>query len=179
MKFAPFVSLHNHTELGSPLDGMNDVDMLFDQAKELNHSAIAITDHGTLTAHYDCWKASERTGVKFIPGIEAYFANDLSEKKGNEEELRATIVKLEKKIQDLTSKINDLVNQLNNYKKKHEDSKSKPGENEETLGNKFAPFIKLKRENAILKAQLKDLMMTQKKMLGSAKRVNMSHGRGR
>ena len=31
-----------------------------------------------------------------------------------------------------------------------------------SLGNKFAPFIKLKRENAILKAQLKDLMLTQK-----------------
>lgn len=81
MKYAPFVSLHNHTELGSPLDGMNDVNQLFDQAKSLNHRAIAITDHGTLTAHYDCYKASQRTGVKLIPGIEAYFAPDLSMKK--------------------------------------------------------------------------------------------------
>ena len=83
MKYSPFVSLHNHTELGSPLDGMNDVNELFDQAKGLGQRAIAITDHGTLTAHYDAWKASNRTGVKLIPGIEAYFAPDLNLKKSN------------------------------------------------------------------------------------------------
>ena len=81
MAKAPFVSLHNHTQIGSPLDGMNDVNQLFDQAKGLDHRAIAITDHGTMTAHYDCFKASLRTGVKFIPGMEAYFAPDLSVKK--------------------------------------------------------------------------------------------------
>ena len=81
MAKAPFVSLHNHTELGSPLDGMNDVYKLFEQAKNLDHRAIAITDHGTLTAHYDAWKASQQTGVKLIPGMEAYFAPDLSIKK--------------------------------------------------------------------------------------------------
>lgn len=81
MSKSPFVSLHNHTELGSPLDGMNDVNQLFDQAKSLDHRAIAITDHGTLTAHYDCYKASQRTGVKLIPGVEAYFAPDLGQKK--------------------------------------------------------------------------------------------------
>ena len=81
MAKAPFVSLHNHTQIGSPLDGMNDVNQLFDQAKGLDHRAIAITDHGTMTAHYDCFKASLRTGVKFIPGMEAYFAPDLSVRK--------------------------------------------------------------------------------------------------
>src|SRR5690606_21708043 len=79
----PFVSLHNHTELGSPLDGMNRIDEIFARAKEVDHPALAITDHGTLTAHYDCWKESKKTGVKFIPGIEAYFADDLSSKKSN------------------------------------------------------------------------------------------------
>jgi DNA polymerase III alpha subunit/intein/homing endonuclease len=81
MAKSPFVSLHNHTELGSPLDGMNDTYKLFEQAKLLNHRAIAITDHGTLTAHYDAWKASQKTGVKLIPGIEIYFAPDLEVKK--------------------------------------------------------------------------------------------------
>lgn len=81
MAKAPFVSLHNHTELGSPLDGMNDVFQLFNQAKELDHRAIAITDHGTLTAHYDAYQASVKSGVKLIPGIEAYFAPDLEVKK--------------------------------------------------------------------------------------------------
>lgn len=79
----PFVSLHNHTEMGSPLDGMNRIDEIFARAKEVDHPALAITDHGTLTAHYDCWEESKKTGVKFIPGIEAYFADDLSEKKSN------------------------------------------------------------------------------------------------
>ena len=77
----PFVSLHNHTEVGSPLDGMNDVNALFERAKELEHPALAITDHGTMTAHFDSYKASQKTGVKLIPGIEAYFAADLSQKK--------------------------------------------------------------------------------------------------
>ncbi|MDB2481532.1 DNA polymerase III subunit alpha [bacterium] len=79
--YTPFVSLHNHTELGSPLDGMNNVHQLFEQAKRLRHRAIAITDHGTLTAHYDAWKASKKTGVKLIPGCEFYFAPDLTQKK--------------------------------------------------------------------------------------------------
>ena len=78
-----FVSLHNHTELGSPLDGMNDVHDLFRRAKEINHPAVAITDHGTMTALYDAYKASQETGVKLIPGMEAYFANDLNEKKNH------------------------------------------------------------------------------------------------
>ena len=60
---------------------MNDVYKLFEQAKSLNHRAIAITDHGTLTAHYDAWKASKETGVKLIPGIEIYFAPDLEQSK--------------------------------------------------------------------------------------------------
>nr|BDD46195.1 DNA-directed DNA polymerase [bacterium] len=77
----PFVSLHNHTEVGSPLDGMNNVKDLFIRAKEVNHPAVAITDHGTMTAHYDAWKASQESGVRLIPGMEAYFADDLSSKK--------------------------------------------------------------------------------------------------
>jgi DNA polymerase-3 subunit alpha len=78
-----FVSLHNHTELGSPLDGMNDVHDLFVRAKEVDHPAVAVTDHGTMTAIYDAWKASKETGVKLIPGMEAYFADDLTKKKNN------------------------------------------------------------------------------------------------
>ena len=81
MTKGPFVSLHNHTELGSPLDGMNDTYDLFRRAKEVDHPAVAVTDHGTLTALYDAWKASQETGVKLIPGIEAYFADDLSSRK--------------------------------------------------------------------------------------------------
>lgn len=78
-----FISLHNHTELGSPLDGMNKVDELFKRAKEIDHPGIAVTDHGTLTALYDSWKESKKTGVKLIPGGEFYFSDDMSTNKTN------------------------------------------------------------------------------------------------
>ncbi len=70
-----FVNLHNHTCQGSMLDSMNDVNKLFDKVSELGQKAIAITDHGTLAAYYDSYYASKRTGVKFIPGCEAYYVN--------------------------------------------------------------------------------------------------------
>ena len=63
------------------MDGMNRVDEIFKRAKEVDHPGIAITDHGTLAAHYDSFLESEKTGVKLIPGIEAYFADDLEEKR--------------------------------------------------------------------------------------------------
>jgi DNA polymerase III alpha subunit len=83
MTKAPFVSLHNHTSAGSVLDALNDTEELFYRAKELEHPALAITEHGTMVSHYDAYKASQKTGVKLIPGVEAYFAPDLSEKKSN------------------------------------------------------------------------------------------------
>ncbi len=83
MSKGPFVSLHNHTELGSPLDGMNDTFDLFKRAKEVDHPAVAVTDHGTMTALFDAWEASKETGVKLIPGMEAYFTDDLSTKRNN------------------------------------------------------------------------------------------------
>ncbi len=80
MQNAPFVSLHNHT-LASMLDAMNDPHDLFKQAKELGHSALAITDHGVMSGLFDSYEASQKTGVKLIPGMEAYFAPNLDEKK--------------------------------------------------------------------------------------------------
>jgi len=70
-----FVNLHTHTSLGSMLDATNDVNVLFAKAKELGQKALAVTDHGTMAAHYDAFKASQKTGVKFIPGCEMYFVN--------------------------------------------------------------------------------------------------------
>jgi len=82
MPNGPFVSLHNHTEF-STLDALNRVDELFDKAKELDYPALAVTDHGVMTGHVDSFIESKRTGVKLIPGVEAYFAPDLSEKKSS------------------------------------------------------------------------------------------------
>jgi DNA polymerase-3 subunit alpha len=112
---APFVSLHNHTELGSPLDGMNRTNEIFDRAKEVGHPALAITDHGTLAAHYDCWKESKRTGVKLIPGIEAYFVDDGSKKKANHMVLLAQNEKGYKNILRLSYESFKIENQIKGY----------------------------------------------------------------
>jgi DNA-directed DNA polymerase III PolC len=72
MKFA---NLHAHTSMGSMLDALVSVDQMFDKAKELGMVAAGVTDHGTLAAHFDAHKASKRTGVKLVPGCEAYFVH--------------------------------------------------------------------------------------------------------
>lgn len=80
-----FVHLHAHTNLGSMLDALQSVDDLFDLVNLKGQKALAITDHGTLAAHFDAFKAYKRTGVKFIPGCEAYFVHsyDIIEPEGN------------------------------------------------------------------------------------------------
>jgi DNA polymerase-3 subunit alpha len=57
------------------LDALVSVDQMFDKAKELGMAAAGVTDHGTLAAHFDAFKASKRTGVKLVPGCEAYFVH--------------------------------------------------------------------------------------------------------
>ena len=71
----PFVSLHNQTDF-SILDSLISTDSLFNRAKELGQTAIAITDHGTLAAAWDALKASRKTGIKLIMGCECYFVDD-------------------------------------------------------------------------------------------------------
>jgi DNA polymerase-3 subunit alpha len=70
-----FVSLHNQTDF-SILDSIISPKALFQRAKELGQSAVAITDHGTLAAAWDALKASRDTGVKLIMGCECYFVDD-------------------------------------------------------------------------------------------------------
>src|SRR5579863_10321006 len=73
-----FISLHNQTD-HSILDSLISPKALFKRAKELGQTAIAITDHGTLAAIWDAWKASKDTGVKFIVGCECYFQDNASD----------------------------------------------------------------------------------------------------
>lgn len=70
-----FVSLHNQTSF-SVLDSLIYTKALFKRAKEMGQTAVAITDHGSLAATWDAWKASKEHGVKFIVGCECYFVND-------------------------------------------------------------------------------------------------------
>ncbi len=74
-----YVSLHNHTTY-SLMDSLIKPSTLFEKAKELGQSAIAVTDHATLAGAWDSLKASNKTGVKLIMGCEFNFVDDL--KKG-------------------------------------------------------------------------------------------------
>lgn len=82
-KKSNFVSLHNHTQIGSPLDGLNQVEDLFERAEEIGQAGFAVTDHGSQAALYDAWKIGKKRNMKFVPGCEFYFADDLTTKKNN------------------------------------------------------------------------------------------------
>ncbi|MFC4225483.1 DNA polymerase III subunit alpha [Lysinibacter cavernae] len=68
-----YCHLHVHSE-HSLLDGLSKVADLFDTAASLGQTAIAITDHGSMASAWRAQKEATRTGVKFIPGLEAYLA---------------------------------------------------------------------------------------------------------
>lgn len=70
-----FVSLHNQTSY-SILDSLIEPKDLLKRAVELGQTAIAITDHGSIGAAWDAWKASKDIGIKLIIGCECYFTND-------------------------------------------------------------------------------------------------------
>ncbi|MEP6710142.1 MAG: DNA polymerase III subunit alpha, partial [Candidatus Saccharibacteria bacterium] len=69
-----YVHLHNHTH-HSLLDGMTKVDELVDRAKEFGMTAIAVTDHGTMSGAVEFYKAAKAVDLKPIIGIEAYVAS--------------------------------------------------------------------------------------------------------
>lgn len=72
-----FVHLHVHAD-GSALDGLANVKGLVKAAEELGMPAIALTDHGSMSATYDLYKATKGTNVRPIYGIEAYVAPAVS-----------------------------------------------------------------------------------------------------
>lgn len=68
-----FVHLHVHAD-GSALDGLSQVSKMAPQALALGQTSLAITDHGSMSATYDLYKATKGTALKPIYGIEAYLA---------------------------------------------------------------------------------------------------------
>lgn len=69
------VELHLHSRM-STMDGLTDVTQAFKMAKRWGHRALAITDHGVVQAFPEAAKASKKTGVKAIFGVEGYLAPD-------------------------------------------------------------------------------------------------------
>jgi len=68
-----FVHLHTHTEY-SLLDGASRIGALFEQAREFQMPALAVTDHGSMFGALEFYEAGRATGVKPILGVEAYVA---------------------------------------------------------------------------------------------------------
>jgi len=73
LKAGDYVHLHNHTQY-SLLDGLTKVPALIDRVKEMGMSAVAMTDHGTMSGVIEFYKAANDSSIKPIIGMEAYVA---------------------------------------------------------------------------------------------------------
>ncbi len=68
-----FVHLHVHTTY-SLLDGFSAIKKLVARTKEMGMPAIAVTDHGTMFAAIEFYRAAKEAGIKPIIGLEGYMA---------------------------------------------------------------------------------------------------------
>ncbi len=73
MKKEDFVHLHLHTEY-SLLDGACRIDRVFQRAKELGQTSLAITDHGVMYGAIAFYKEAKKNGIHPIIGCEVYVA---------------------------------------------------------------------------------------------------------
>lgn len=67
------VHLHVHSHY-SLMDGLSSPAELLEAAKDLGQTALAVTDHGTLSSHRDMQKSARESGLKPILGVEAYIS---------------------------------------------------------------------------------------------------------
>ncbi len=72
------VELHLHTTMSS-MDGLVNVEGLFETLKRWGHRAVAVTDHGAIQSFPAFEKFSKKSGIKPIYGMEAYVVNDMGE----------------------------------------------------------------------------------------------------
>lgn len=73
-----YVSLHNHTT-GSIGDSIISPRELISATKEAGQTAVAITDHGSLSAVWETYKVAKKAGIKLIAGCECYFVDDAND----------------------------------------------------------------------------------------------------
>jgi DNA polymerase-3 subunit alpha (Gram-positive type) len=69
------VELHLHTQM-SAMDGLIPPDVAVKTAYEWGHPAVAITDHGNVQGYQEAMLVADKTGMKVIYGMEAYFVDD-------------------------------------------------------------------------------------------------------
>jgi DNA polymerase III subunit alpha len=70
-----YIGLHVHTHY-SLFDGIATPQEYVDRAAELGMSALAITDHGSLSGHREMYRAAKEKGIKPILGVEGYITED-------------------------------------------------------------------------------------------------------
>ena len=68
------VELHAHTQMSS-MDGMASAASLVKLAKQYEHKAVAITDHGVVQAFPEAFHEKDKS-IKILYGTESYFVND-------------------------------------------------------------------------------------------------------
>lgn len=73
LQASDYVHLHNHTQY-SLLDGLTKVPDLIKHVRDSGMSAIAITDHGTMSGAIEFYKEAKAGDIKPIIGMEAYIA---------------------------------------------------------------------------------------------------------
>lgn len=78
-----YTCLHAHTALGSIRDSCLRVEDYVSISKNLGLTAIAATNHGTMTDIYKMYKECKKQEMKFIAGLEAYYAEDAQDKGSN------------------------------------------------------------------------------------------------
>ena len=66
-----FVNLHHHSTFSFG-DGYGTPKQHVERAAELGYSAIALTEHGNVSSHFQLEKAAVKAGIKPIFGLEAY-----------------------------------------------------------------------------------------------------------
>ena len=80
-----YVALHVHTDMGSLMDGVATPEEYADRALDIGMPAIAVTDHGSLSAHRSFYKATTSRGIKPILGIEGYITADRFDRRDKSE----------------------------------------------------------------------------------------------
>ncbi len=82
---AKFVHLHVHSEY-SLLDGLSKISKLVSRVKELDMSALALTDHGVMYGAIEFYKECKKHKINPLIGMEAYIVNrDHHQKEGKGE----------------------------------------------------------------------------------------------
>ena len=76
-----FINLHTHSHY-SHLDASLKIPQAIEFCKDNGVTAMALTDHGTLSGTYKLWNECNDNDIKPILGIEAYYVDDLNKNEG-------------------------------------------------------------------------------------------------